>query len=532
MTRLCVPLTATETAEMIVEIDAAARAGAEAIELRLDYLASWSDEEITVLMKKAGDFPGEVIATCRISDEGGQWDGDESERISLLEHVGLSGTDYIDVEFEAWKVSSNIRQKIGLVCDVNQDSQRPRCRLILSKHDFHGTPASLERMLEDLRETPAHVVKLATKAESIVDALRMMDAVRTSSADRPTIGLAMGEAGLPSRVLAKKVGAHVTFASLSAGKESAPGQVSVAEMRELYRWETLTAETAVYGVIGCPVAHSMSPAILNAAFAETGHAGVYLPFRVEPAYEDFKAFVDGCLARPWVGLRGCSVTIPHKSNLLRYVEACGGEIEPLAARIGVANTLCVEPGSRDDGSDALVRAFNTDYQGALQALQDGMDCSREELRGRRVLVLGAGGVSRAIVAGLCDCGCDVTITNRTHQRAIDLAGEFEAQVLPWDHRGEHEAEIVVNCTSIGMWPETEDSPLPPEGFARQPVVFDTVYNPIETRLLREARAAACVTVDGAAMFVNQASAQFRLWTGKDAPVGLMREVVLHKLSHA
>lgn len=528
-TKLCVPLTASDVDGMIGEIDAATRAGAEAIELRLDYLASWDEAELKRLMRKASDFPGEVIATCRIAAEGGQWDGDESERISLLEHAGLNGADCIDVEHEAWKVSANIRQKIGLVCDVNSDSVRPRRQLILSRHDFLGTPKDLDGMLAALRDEPAHVVKLATKAESIVDAVRMLDLVRTSAADRPTIGLAMGEAGVISRVLAKKIGAHVTFASLDKGKESAPGQVTIDEMRQLYRWNELNEQTALYGVIGCPVAHSMSPAILNPAFAAIGHNAVYLPFRVEPAYEDFKAFIDACLARPWLGLRGCSVTIPHKSNLLRYVEERDGVIEPLAARIGVANTLTIQPGRNTDGSDAAVSAHNTDYQGALQALQDGMGISRKELAGRRVLVLGAGGASRAIVAGLTDARRNVVISNRTHARAEALAADFNAAILPWDQRMAHDAEIIVNCTSIGMWPESDASPMTTEGFRDKPAVFDTVYNPIETRLLREAKQAGCVTIDGVAMFVNQASAQFRLWTHRPAPADLMREAVIQRL---
>ena len=148
-TKLCVPLTATDIDAILIEIDAATRAGAEAIELRLDYLAAWDEAGIQRLMQRAADFPGQVIATCRIAAEGGQWDGDESERVSLLEHAGLRGADYIDVEYQAWRSSANIRQKIGLVCDVNSDSIRPRRQLILSRHDFHGTPKDLDKMLAE-----------------------------------------------------------------------------------------------------------------------------------------------------------------------------------------------------------------------------------------------------------------------------------------------------------------------------------------------------------------------------------------------
>jgi len=286
----------------------------------------------------------------------------------------------------------------------------------------------------------------------------------------------------------------------------------------------------VYGVIGCPVAHSMSPAIHNAAFAETNYNGVYLPLRVEPDYASFKAFVDFCIDRPWLNLRGCSVTIPHKENLLRYVEERGGFIEPLARRIGVANTLVIEPGRAADGSDARTSAFNTDYRGALDALCTGMGIAPAALKDVSVAVLGAGGVSRAIVAGLRDYDARVTIFNRTQEKAEALAAEFGATALPNEQRTQNKADAVINCTSIGMWPEVDDTPLPTSGLLHRPAVFDTVYNPVETRLLREAREAGCTTIDGVSMFVNQAVGQFECWTERKAPFEIMRNIVLEQLS--
>jgi 3-dehydroquinate dehydratase/shikimate dehydrogenase len=283
----------------------------------------------------------------------------------------------------------------------------------------------------------------------------------------------------------------------------------------------------------------MSPAILNDAFSQAGVDAVYLPFRVEPDYGSFAAFIDACVRRPWFGLRGCSVTIPHKENLLRYVEQRGGYIEPLAKRIGAANTLVIEPGKCDDGSvikdDRLeagptkVGAYNTDYRGAMDALLAGMGRTREQMAGASVAVIGAGGVSRAIVAGLRDSGCEVTIYNRTHAKAEALAAEFGAKALPYEDRIRHGAKVVINCTSIGMFPHTDETPMPAEGLAGKPLVFDTVYNPIETRLLREAREIGCQTVDGVAMFIGQAAAQFERWTGRPAPCDIMREVVIEKL---
>ena len=528
-TKLCVALTANTCERMAADIRAATAAQADMIELRLDYLPDHDEASIRGLMEVAKSFPGEVIVTCRLAEEGGRWDGDESRRVSLMELAGLCGAHYLDFEYEAWRRSANIRQKIGLVCDVNADSSRPRGRLILSKHDFEQTPDGLATILAEIAREPAHVVKLACKANKITDSLLVLDALRAFAAIRPTVALSMGEAGVLARVLARKCGALLTFASLEAGQESAPGQVPVSQMRGMYRWDSLNADTSVYGVIGCPVAHSMSPAIMNAAFGEVGHNGVYLPMRVEPDYADFEAFIDGCLQRPWLDLRGCSVTIPHKQNLLRYVEERGGHIEPLARRIGAANTLFVEKGAKEDGSDARVSAYNTDYRGAMDALTAGL-AGGTDLRDASVAVLGAGGASRAIVAGLRDAGCRVTIYNRTADKARELADEFQASARPWEDRARLEADVVVNCTSIGMWPKVDDSPLPGGPRSDKMAVFDTIYNPIETQLLRDARQRGCRTIDGVAMFVNQAAAQFAWWIQRPMPKDTARRIVMSTLA--
>jgi len=529
MTRLCVPLTADTCQKMAQEIDAATQAGAEMIELRLDYLREWNSDLIVKLMARAEQFDGEVIATCRIAEEGGKFEFDELQRVGLLELAGQNGADYIDVEFNTWKESAYVRDRIGKVCGIDKRFKQARSKLILSKHDFERTPADLDAILAEIAREPAHVVKLACKAETITDSVRMLAALKNSAAIRPTIALSMSETGILTRVLAKKFGALLTFTSLETGKESAPGQLSISEMRSLYRWDALKANTKVYGVIGCPVAHSMSPAIHNTAFGEIRYNGIYLPLQVEPDYESFATFIDACRSLEGLDLRGCSVTIPHKENLLRYVEQQGGEVESLSKRIGVANTLCIDP--IKGGGDKLC-ALNTDYRGAMDALCDGMGISGNDLGNLSVAILGAGGVSRAIVAGLRDRGCNVTIYNRTGAKAEKLAEEFDCTAKPWDQRGDLTADAVINCTSIGMWPDTEDTPLSKEAISNShPAVFDTVYNPIETRLLREARELGCKTVDGVAMFVNQAVAQFERWTDKQAPVDVMRDVVIARLSN-
>jgi 3-dehydroquinate dehydratase/shikimate dehydrogenase len=516
MTKLCVPITATTVKRMRDDVRCAAAAGADMVELRLDFLDELDGDAI--IRELLTDRPLSVIVTCRIPEEGGHYDGDESNRISLFEKVGLAGPDFIDVELAAWQKSANIRQKIGLVADVNADSTRPRHRLILSSHDFDKTPAELDAAYKAMTDTPCHVAKLVGKANSLHDNLRMFDALRTAKATKPAIGLCMGEQGLLSRVLARKFGAELTFASLAAGTESASGQLTVEQMLNLYRWKTIDEDTQVYGVVGHPLGHSMSPAIHNASFEATGINAVYLPLLIDPAYEAFAEFFDGCRSRPWFGLGGASVTIPHKLNALKYV---GEIIEPLAQRIGAVNTLILEGDT--------VRGINTDYVGALDALTGAMGCDRSDLHGSRVAVLGAGGASRAIVAGLVDSGCAVTIYNRTIDKAAALAQTFDAEVAQWSDRQTMDAEIVVNTTSVGMHPNENDSPLPVDAIRPGMVIFDTVYNPIDTQMLRDAKQAGCQTVDGVAMFVNQAVAQFEAWTHEKAPVDTMQRIVLEHL---
>jgi 3-dehydroquinate dehydratase / shikimate dehydrogenase len=525
MTRLCVPITATDCQGVVRDAQAAAAAGADMLELRLDYLPGIDAPRVRSLTADVRRTGCEILATCRLAEQGGQYSGDEATRLSLFSAAVEGGAGYLDLEFDAWKRSPSLRNELA------PKWRAAGARLILSQHDFQKTPDDLDAVLRLIAAEPCDVVKIACKANTIVDALHMLDALRSSSERRPTIALAMGEPGLITRVLAGKAGAFLTFASLEAGKESAPGQVSIRDMRELYRWEAVRPDTHVYGVIGCPVAHSMSPAMFNAAFTETGQNAVYLPIRVEAGCEAFAAFVDGVRARPWLGVHGVSVTIPHKENLLRYVERQGGEIEPLARRIGVANTLVLGAEAAAIGAGASgLAAFNTDYRGAMAALCASLGCTFAELGKRRVAVLGAGGAARAIVVGLRDAGCEVVIYNRTLERAQSLAAEFGCDSRPWDERATISADVVINCTSIGMWPKVDESPLPAAALDNRPAVFDTVYNPLETRLLREASGQGCRVIEGLGMLVNQAAHQFKLWTGQSAPMAVMDRMARERLS--
>ena len=497
-TRLICPLIASSPAAMREAMKAAADLGADTVECRLDYLAEApTDEDLRRLLTET---PLEVIVTCRPSRQGGRFKGDEAERLALLARAATLAPAAVDVEI-----------------DVPPPSRPTAAVTILSHHDFQQVPADLDSIAAEMERSTAAVNKLVFAAAGPQDALRALDLLRNCK--KPTIALAMGQAGLPSRILAKKFGAYGTFAALAADAQSAPDQPTIDDLRSLYHWDNITPATAVYGVIGHPVAHSMSPAIHNAAFDAADLDAVYVPLLIQPGEGNFNRFMDALLARPWLDWRGLSVTIPHKENALAYVGEDNSD--ELAVKIGAVNTVTIWP----DGS---LRGDNTDYAAAIDALCGAMGIGREDLAGKNVAVLGAGGVARAVVAALVHYQAQVTIYNRTVGRGEKLAEEFGARAAGRDALDAMAAEIVINCTSIGMHPNVDACPLPDIPSSVK-VMFDTIYNPVQTQLLIRASAAGCKTVSGLEMFLNQAVAQFETWTQTKAPRQVMREVVVTKL---
>jgi 3-dehydroquinate dehydratase/shikimate dehydrogenase len=299
--------------------------------------------------------------------------------------------------------------------------------------------------------------------------------------------------------------------------------LTIEQFKKLYRCDNIKADTELYGVIGSPVAHSLSPAIHNACFADIGANKLYLPLLVDGGSAEFGEFMHNVLARPWLGFRGFSITIPHKESAMDYVRGKGGFVEPLARRIGAVNTLLI---SKEGG----LKAYNTDYAGALDAITAAMDITKEQLNGIPVAIIGAGGVARAAVAGLTDAGAQVTIYNRTISRAEKLAAEFGCDFAGLDKLAQINAKLLINCTSIGMHPNINETPIPKEYLKSDMVVFDTIYNPAETLLLKQAKEAGCQTISGLDMFLNQALVQFKLFTGTDANPDLVRKTVLDCLS--
>ena len=497
-TLLCVSLTTESVEETLAALHAPGRAF-DVAEVRLDYLAEKPD-----VRRLLESRPCPVIVTCRPVREGGRWAGDEARRIALLEEADRRGADFVDVELEA----------------LPRFRRQGRARIIVSYHNYQETPAELGAIASRMEHAEADIVKVATHARSLADNLAAFRVLR--AARKPTIAVTMGEHGHVSRILGPKFGAFLVFASLDSGREAAPGQMPVREMLDLYGFRRIGPATRVYGVIANPVAHSMSPAIHNAAFKECGVDAVYLPFRVDAPAEFIPAYRQ-------LPVDGYSVTIPHKEAVIPLLD----EVEPLARRIGAVNTIVLR--------DGRLCGSNTDWSAAVAAIKSGLP-EGEKLAGKAVLLLGAGGAARAMAFGLAERGCRVLIANRTHERAVRLAADVGCKAIPLDQLASPSGhasrvtrhasapyDILVNATSLGMHPRVEDTPLDASLLRPEALVFDSVYNPLETRLLREARAAGCRTVDGLEMFVNQAAQQFELWTRLPAPRSLMRLVVEARL---
>lgn len=499
---ICVSLGRTRHKMMLAEHKALAERGAELVELRLDWLSHAPD-----LGRLLKDRPTPVVVTCRRPRDKGLWKQSEDQRQMLLRAAMVDGAEYVDLEED---VAANI-------------SRYGKTKRIVSYHNFDKTPPNLEEIHARLAKHDADVVKITTMANSPLDNVRMLRLVQ--QAQVPTVGFCMGEFGIPSRILTGRYGAPFTYATFHKERTMAPGQLAFEEMRDVYHYDSINGQTAIYGVVADPVAHSLSPLLHNAAFAHEKLNKVYLPLRVPKGQ-----FAEAIKAYETLGLAGCSVTLPHKQAVLEFTGDYDGPVE----EIGAANTLY------RDGKGQW-RAANTDYDAALDSLceslpartgDEGFDPSASPLAGRKVLMLGAGGVARAIGMGVVKNGGALTITNRTKARAEQLARHLGCLFVQWENRGAAFADVLVNCTSVGMHPNVDETPFMENWLREGMVVFDTIYNPERTLLIKQARERECRTVTGVEMFVRQAARQFELFTGRPAPLEVMRQTFRQAISAA
>ena len=485
---ICVSLGRARHKRMIAEHKYLVEQGVELVELRLDYIG-----RAVNLKRLLDDRPGPVVVTVRRREDGGRWTKSEQERLMLLRSAIAAGVEYIDIEADV----------------AAQIPRYGNTKRIISFHKMEDTPGDLEELHAAMAEEDPDIIKIATMATSFSDNTRMMSLCRNAKV--PTIGICMGEMGMVTRILGKRNGAPFTYAALGSGKRVAPGQLDWKDLRDLYGYETIDNDTALFGVIADPVAHSYSPLIHNKAFEEQGLNARYLPFRVPKS--DLNQFMENSGE---MGIHGISITIPHKEAAIEYCT----QAESSATGIGAINTMVMDQKSR--------LGYNTDYRAAMDCIESVFDIDKSierPLQGKKALVLGAGGVSRALAWGLRQRQAEVVIASRNFERSQILASEIGCQAIEWDDRHNLKVHLLVNGTPVGMHPDVDSSPYNASKLNQYMVVFDTVYNPESTMLIKYARQAKCRIITGVDMFVRQAAYQYKLFTGAEAPSTLMRQSI-------
>jgi 3-dehydroquinate dehydratase/shikimate dehydrogenase len=482
MTQICVSLT-DETTTAVIDRMADLASAADLFEIRADLVLDL--DLLTILRAKTRP----LILTCRAASEGGRWpDDDPRRRLALLEGT-RRGFDYVDVEHRSDLLDVMV-EKAGR-------------GLIVSYHDFTRVPDNLGALYADMCARGADIVKIAVMPRSIAEVGRLMDFARNvAGSGTPLVPIAFGPLGTLTRVLAARVGAPFTYAAAAVGAEAAPGQLPLELLADLYRVRTISPETRAYGILGSDVARSLSPLLHNRAFAARHLDAVYVPLQAE-------ALAPFIRSLPALGLSGFSVTRPYKVEILKYLQ----EIEEDAALCGSVNTVVVE--------DGKLRGSTTDGHGIVGPLK-----KRGDLKGRPVVILGAGGAARSAAFALARRGAAVTVLSRDPSKAAAVATAVgcafgslsDIAFYPWD--------VVINATPLGSSAAPDETPVPATLHRPDTVAFDMVYEPLETRFLRDAKSAGAAVITGLEMLLAQATAQFETWTGLEAPVAAMRSAAL------
>jgi 3-dehydroquinate dehydratase/shikimate dehydrogenase len=486
--RVCVAVTGADPNEMVEKAEALVRDNTF-VEFRLDYLPR--PALALPKLKKFADYHPHVsaIATCRRANNGGKFKGTIEAQVEILSKAAAAGCQLVDLELQS-----------AAKCKAEQVQRlRSRAALILSFHDFEETK-KLEETLQKMLAFPADFYKIVTTATTLSDNVTMMKFLEKESDKHALIGLCMGEQGIISRVLGLRAGSAFTFAAVRADEQTAPGQVTTRDLRNTYRIEQVDAATRVYGVAGDPVAHSLSPAIMNAAMRRETVNGVYVALHA-------KTLKDLLTCVREIPIHGLSITMPYKESILEYLD----NTDSHTTKIGACNTVV-------RAQDGKLYGFNTDAAGVVRPLEQ-----RLTIEKAKILVLGAGGAARAAVFGLKERGAEVYIMNRSLVPAQKLARQAHARILKRPDIKKHSFDVIINATPVGMG-NTRESPLA-EDEIKARYVFDMVYDPPESKFMKLAKARGSEVIPGIEMFVHQAARQFEIWTGKPAPWDDMLRVV-------
>ncbi len=490
--RLCVAVIGSDASSIVERAESLVRDN-PFLEFRLDYLS----QPLAGLPKLKGFLEmhpeATVIATCRRAANGGKFRGSVAAQLSVLLKAADSGFQLVDLEL----------QSVAALKPEELQELSNRIGLIISHHNFRNSK-KLEEPFEEMSNYPADFYKVVSTATNLYDNVVMMKFLEANSGKHEMVGLCMGEQGIISRVLGVRAGSIFTFGAASRGEETAPGQATASELRDIYRIESVDAATQVYGVAGDPVEHSLSPVMMNAAFRREAVNAVYLALHAK-SLKDLLACVQH------IPIRGLSITMPYKQEIVEELE----NSDPLTRQIGACNTVV-------RSLEGKLYGFNTDVAGVLVPLEQ-----RIHLAGARILLLGAGGVARAAAFGLKAEGAEVLITNRTPEKAQTLARQAKVKYLKRAEVAKQSFDVIINATPVGMG-NHKQSPLE-EKELNTKYVFDLVYVPAETRLISMARAKGLQVIPGLEMFVQQGARQFEIWTGKPAPIAEMAYVVTKTL---
>ena len=490
--RLCVALIGSDASSIMERAESLVRDN-PFLEFRLDYLS-----QPAAGLPKLKSFmemhpEATVIATCRRAVNGGKFRGTVAAQLGMLLKAADSGFQLVDLEL----------QSVQALKTAELEELNNRVGLIISHHNFRNTK-KLEEPFAEMSKYTADFYKVVTTATNLYDNVVMMKFLEANSAKHEMIGLCMGEQGIISRVLGVRAGSIFTFGAATRGEETAPGQATAMELRDTYRIDTVDAATQVYGVAGDPVEHSMSPMMMNAAFRRETVNAVYLSLHAK-SLKDLLACVRD------IPIRGLSVTMPYKQVIVDELE----NSDPLTKLVGACNTLV-------RSADGKLYGFNTDVAGVVVPLEQ-----RLHLAGARILIVGAGGVARAAAFGLKAKGAEVFLTNRTAEKGQTLARQAKVKYMKRAEVAKQSFDVIINATPVGMG-GNKQSPLE-EKELNTKYVFDLVYVPAETKLIRMALAKGLQVIPGLEMFVQQGARQFEIWTGKPAPVAEMAYVVTKAL---
>jgi 3-dehydroquinate dehydratase / shikimate dehydrogenase len=492
--KVCVPIIG-DTPDEMVEKAAVAIREISFLEFRLDYLP-----KPLLAIPRLRDFLSDhsevtAIATCRRIPNGGRFKGTMAAEFEVLHKAAASGCRLLDIEIQTAEAAKPA------------DLEKLRAEgagLIISYHDFNATK-DLDAVFARILPFDPEFIKIVTTAKSLSDNVTMIHFLERTRDRANMVGACMGEQGIISRVLSLRAGSVFTFGAATAGEETAPGQIAARTLIETYRLDQIDAATRVYGVAGNPIQSSLSPLMLNTAFRRETVNAVFLAFQTTKL-SDLLTLVRE------VPLSGLAVTMPLKQEILKHL----AKTDPLSAKVGACNTVV-------RSQDGKLYGFNTDVAAIVRPLE-----KRLSLRGARILVLGAGGAARAAVFGLKDKDAEVFILNRTPLNAQKLAREAKAKTFRRDQLPKASFDVILNATPSGMRGVKPACILEPKELNAK-LVFDLVYNPIDTPLIRIAREKGIPVVTGVEMFVQQGARQFEIWTGKPAPEEEMLRVVVHAL---